>query len=166
MTEFTESVEETPVAIAPVSALNNDPALLDKLFARLTATDKNALADRPLFQTRTISFVVDGSICEPDVFVDSNGDYFDFTLTMRALGSAAEVEILDRATGHAVPLQLSKAMLFKLNGVPIKSAQRDWLWEALGMRGRSLCFAAYQQLAGPSQVALGKYQASFTVSTA
>jgi hypothetical protein len=166
---MTEGVEPATI-LAPLVApkpqlLNEDPNLLARLFEAFTPTGKAALADKPLLPVRTVTFTVDGAECAPGVFVDENGDYFDFQLTMRSLDSAQEMATLDSVTGsgHTVPPLMSRAMLYKMNGTIITPRQREWLWEALDMRGRQLCFVAYQQMGGASAAALGKFRASFTI---
>lgn len=162
-TEFA-TPEALPVVLAP---LNQDPDLLNKLFQRFTATNAAALADRPLFMVRTLTFTVSGEECSPGIFVDDDGLPFDFTLTLKAMSSEEEIKALtDAPPGHAATMHLTKRMLHKVNGSRFPEAQRDFLWEALGMRVRALCFQAYLQLSGPSSAAVGKFQESSSIGTA
>jgi len=165
VTEMQEGTE--PAVVVPQqlgNRLNTDSDLLDKVFARVTRTGKDALKDSPLISCRTLTFTVDGSICEPEIFVDDEGEYYDFSLTMRGLDASEELRALEGVRSAAtVAMDCSQAMLYKMNGSLISPKKREFLWHALGMRGRSLCLMAYQQLGSPSAAALGKYQASFTI---
>lgn len=153
-----------PVAVTP---LNTDPQLLDKLFERMTRSNAQALADRPLFYARTLTFTVSGADCAPGVFVDAEGLPFDFKVTMKALNSEEEIKALSSAPpGHGVPLHLTKTMLYQVNGTVIRADQREFFWEALGMQNRALCYQAYMQLSGPSVAALGKFQESISIGSA
>lgn len=164
--EMTESVIEVPAVVAPQNQLNNDPDLLDKIFERFTRTGQEALRDKPLIATRVTTFVVDGSICEPDTFVNNDGVPYDFQLTMRALNAEEELRALTQSPpGHAVPMFLAKCMLFQLNGKTISEGRRENIWNMLGMAGRSLCFQGYLRLSGPSVAALGKFQESFSIGS-
>lgn len=155
---------QAPVAITP---LNTDPQLLDKLFQKITTLNSRALADRPLFYSRTVTFTVSGAECSPGVFVDEEGLPFDFKLTMKAMSSEDEAKALASAPpGHGTPFYLTKMMLFQINGTIIRPEQRDFVWESLGMQNRALCFQGYLQLSGPSAAALGKFQESISVGTA
>jgi hypothetical protein len=124
----------------------------------------DALSGKPTMMDRTITFPVDGSECKPNVFCDENGEYFDFELTMRCLAPEDELAVLERVTNGAVaPILLAKAMLHKMNGRLITLAQREWLWTALDMKGRNLCFVAYQMIGGASARSLGKFHAGCSI---
>jgi len=166
MPEITESIESpVPPAIAPVSPLNTDPDLLAKIYERMTPTGREAFRSRPIFGFRTLSFTVDGSQCAPGAFEDAEGNPIDFTLTMRALDPEKEIELMEQGFGGALPIAMTKAMLHRVNGTLVSSQQREFLWNALGSKGRGLCTYAYQQLAGTSQAALGKFHASSSIGT-
>lgn len=165
MKEAIESQVEGNAAAPIATRKNEDPELLSKLFERFTRSGQGALKDRPLFGIRTLSFTLSGADCEPGVFEDENGVSFDVTLTMRALNPEQEMDAISSAPrGQVVPFHMAKCMLHRLNGALITDQKRDFVWQAIGMRGRSLCFTAYQELAGASLAALGKYQQSYSMS--
>lgn len=154
------------VPVLPKELRNDDPALLDQLFERFTRTGRDALSSGTLLPCRTITFDVDGADCEPDVFVTSDGDYYVFSLTLKSLLPEEELKALDGVTNpSAAAMVLAKAMLWKLNGKIIPIARRDWLWQALGMRGRNSCFVAFQQIGGATSRSMGKLQASISIGS-
>lgn len=163
--QFVEGTTTTPAQPAPAqTTLNLDPGLLDKVFERMDRVNASAFLDRPLFDLRTVSFTMDGSMCEPNVFVDTDGNYQDFQLTMRALTADEEIKVMEQVTaGGTVASVMSRAMLHALNGKVLTPRRREGLWQMLGMRGRQICFLAYRSLSNPTDIALGKYQASFTI---
>ncbi len=120
-----------------------------------------ALSSAPILKRRRVSFLIDGSECEPDVFVTAAGDYIVFKITMQSLTSAEEIDALS-GLKHAqmAPMLLARAAFKEVNDNPIPAAMRDFWWEALGMAGRQLCFLAFQSIGAASTGALGKFRSS------
>lgn len=149
-----------------VPAQNFDPGLLGRLFEAKTKTGQEALAGGgDLIRRSEAHFILDGASATEDFFVDQNGEYFDVRLTVRSLTSQEEIEALQGLRDASmVPFMLAKACLYALNGTPLDAVQKEFLWEGLGMRGRQLCLVAFQQMGGASDAALGKFQASFSLS--
>lgn len=159
---------ELPVpAPMPPEYRNADPGLLGKLFDRWTTTGQGAVTGySPSLPQRTVTFDVDGADCEPGVFVDDNGEPFVFSLTLKTLLPEEELKALDAVQSpSSAPMYLAKAMLWKVNGEPVKVTQREWFWRALGMRGRNLCFIAYQQIGGATVRSMGKLQSSISIGS-
>jgi hypothetical protein len=156
---------EEPKAVEPARE-NFSPSLLDQLWESKTKLNAEAMAGGGELIKRTkLTFTVDGAVCSPDFFVDENGDYYDVQLTMQSLMSDEELDALAGiSTPSAAPLMLAKQALCALNGRALTQVQRDWLWEALGMGGRQLCFLAFQQIGSAGASALGKFRRSSTIS--
>lgn len=135
--------------------------LLDRLVARHMPSGAAALKPGEIIKRREVSFDLDGVECEPDMFVDENGDYITFRVTLRSLGSAQEIEAMRGVKdGTEAPLRMCKLALHAINGKPIERDRLDFFWEALGSGGRQMCFAAFQSLGAASEAAMGKYLTS------
>lgn len=173
-----EVIEDVRDRIEPKAAVSNmppegsgkpsDPNLLQKVYERMTREGASALSNgKPLFKRREVTFTIDGAACLPEVFVNELGEYVDVTITMHSLTSTEEINAMAGAiqSPETIPYSLAKNALHALNGTPIKdSNQRDFLWEALGPGGRSVCMLAFNEVASASQAVLGKYQASLSYS--
>lgn len=135
--------------------------LMDRLVARHMPSGKDALKPGEIIKRREVSFDLDGVECEPDMFVDENGDYITFRITLRSLGSAQEIEAMRGVKdGTEAPLRMCKLALYAINGKPIAADRLDFFWEALGSGGRQICFAAFQSLGAASEASMGKYLTS------
>ena len=173
MADETERLEQAAEALEKTgdegvaddgSELNGDPNLLQSLWQRSTQTGGKALrGGKELISRLKCSFTVSGADCAPDFFVNEEGEYFDFTITLRALTAGEEASAMRGGDVGEVQGALVKASLFALNGTPFQEDQKDLIWEALGMKGRQIVNLAYQQIGGASAAALGKYRKSFTV---
>jgi hypothetical protein len=160
------SVPNAAAAPKP-DTLNRSPDLFDQVWRKLTVTGPGALSKQgDLVRRRKVSFVVDGSCCAPDVFVNEVGEYYDFELTVQALNAQEEIDALEGLTqAGQVPYLLGRAALHAVNGKVLDSEEKkDLLWEALGQQGRQLVVMAAQTIGSVSAGALGKYQSSFTVA--
>lgn len=136
----------------------------DQIFERVTKTGPGALNGRKrLIEPRRVTFTLDGSTCEPDIFIDSEGNYEDFQVTLESLDSRSEQEALAGVTDAAqVPFALAQRALWGINGKRIPDDRKAFFWEAFGMGGRQVVLMAFQSIGGASAAALGKYQRSIT----
>lgn len=145
---------------------NFSPDVLANIFARMAPTGAAALrGSGEVIRRNSYTFTLDGASATPEFFVDSDGNYFDVQITVRSLNSAEEIAALQGVTEAAqVPYLLANACLYALNGTPVAEAQKAFLWEGLGMRGRQIVLLAYNMVGGASQGALGKFQRTFAVN--
>lgn len=138
--------------------------LLDRVWNANTREGKDALRGGPVVKRKRKTFIMDGSQCAPFMFLDpASGDYVDFKITMQSLTSTEEVEALGGVTNPGqIPSLLAKRSLYAVNGKPIPSARKDFLWEALGQQGRQICLVAFSQLGSASAAAMGKLARSIS----
>lgn len=132
-----------------------------EVFERRTKTGKGAMGGgKELIPRREMTFVIDGACCSPDVFVDEEGEYLDLEIEMRSLSSAEEMRILKAnvKTPENIAKELAKATIRRVTGTKLTDETRLWFWEALGQAGRSLIYLAYNQIAAPTDAALGKFE--------
>lgn len=153
-----------PSELPPMN-IDRSVDLAQRVFDKMTKTGSGALrGGQEVIPRRMRRFILDGAVCAPDVFVDGNGDYIDFEVTMRSLSSKEEISALDGiANAGAVPFALARASFHAINGKVLDPGQKEFFWEAFGMGGRQICFAAFQQVGSASGVSLGKFLS--TVST-
>lgn len=147
-----------PVAATPgpVSVPDFTPELLGRL-KKQHLQSAEALAGGEVIKRRKISFEIDGVDCEEGIFVNPDGDYVTFKITLRGLSSGEEIKaITGIRDGAQMPFMMSKASLYALNDKALSEADRDFLWEALGSAGRQLVHIAFQGLGAASDAALGK----------
>jgi hypothetical protein len=129
-----------------------DPGMLKRAFERSTSS----IADgkRKTIPHRRLTFRVDHTICEPDVFDD------DFELTVESLTAAAELEASRAAKGDPVTMavMMARRSVFALNGVPIDRSrgEDEWLWNVLGTAGRNLVMSMFVHVGTPGEAAMGK----------
>lgn len=157
------TVDPTQVpAESPPMNLNKSPDLAQRVFDRMTKTGPAALRPgQEVLPRRVRRFILDGACCLPDVFIDENGNYLDFEVTMRSLSSAEEIAALDGITNPSqAPFMLARASFHAINGQPLSVERKEWFWEAFGMGGRQICLMAFQQVGSASGVALGKFQST------
>ena len=162
------AAEERKHAAQAPSIHNADPDLFEKVFARIAPAGHDAFkaGAGDLIKRRRISFTVDGASCSPDVFVDAEGEYYDFTLTIQSLNHKEELEALAGVTDPSqVQTAMARLSLYAVNGKPLpKDVDKQTLfWEALGPQGRQLVILAFSQVGSAGAAALGKYQRSYTV---
>jgi hypothetical protein len=144
---------------------NFAPDVMAQVFNRKTKSGMAAMRGGDVIERNVFEFVLDGSQATPAFFVDEDGEYFDVKIQIRSLNSREEVAALQGVTdGAQVPFALARACVYALNGTPLDEAQREFLWEGLGMRGRQLALLAFNMLGGASQAALGKFRRSFSVA--
>ena len=143
---------------------NFDPDLIGRLWEAKTPTDGSAMRPGQIIEQSRVGFVLDGSQCTPNFFCDKEGVYYDVRVTVEALDSASEIEALKGVTDPAqAPFMLAKACFAEINGARFKhAAQRDFFWEGLGMKGRTLVMLAYNSIGSASEAALGKFHRSFS----
>jgi len=133
--------------------------LMARLKTKHLPTGKDALKAGEIIKRRRVTFDVDGAQCEPGMFVNEAGDYVTFKITLESLNSAQEVAALRGIKdGAQAPMLMAKHTLVELNGKKLEEAERDFVWECLGMGGRQVCFAAFQlSLGAAAEAGLGKY---------
>lgn len=156
---------------------NFSPELLGRLWTAKTPTGQKGFRPGDLIEQARYEYVFEGSQATPNFFreaagVDEDGNavwgpYFDVKITMEALDSTKEIEALRGVTDPAqAPFMLAKACFVAINGTRFESPeQRDFFWEGLGMKGRSLAILAYNTLGSASESSLGKFQASFSAAS-
>lgn len=162
-----EELPEPPAAVEIPQALAG-PDVLDAIFRRLPS-GQDALRGgvATLIRSREVRFIFDGAYGAPGIFADEEGNYLDVEITLRSLSSTEELDALSevtQATAMSAPMAMAKRSIYAIAGKKLHPDRRDFIWEALGGAGRQFCLMAFQQLGAASQVALGKYQSSFTVS--
>jgi hypothetical protein len=147
---------------APPMNIDRSPDLAQRVFDRMTKTGAAALQPgREILPRRVRRFILDGAVCLPDTFVDAQGNYIDFEVTMRSLSSKEEIAAVDGIeNAHAVPFALARASFHAINGKPLDSGQKEFFWEAFGMGGRQICLAAFQQVGSATGIALGKFRST------
>jgi hypothetical protein len=154
-----------PLEDMPPLCVDKSPDLADQVYQRMTKTGMAALnGKRDIIARRVRTFVLDGMSCAPDVFVDAEGNYLDFEVTLRSLSSVEEIQALNGINdpGEA-PFRLAKASLYAINGKPISGDRKDFFWEAFGMQGRQICMMAFAHVGSASGAALGKFQRTISV---
>lgn len=128
-----------------------DPGALKRAFERSTQTLDGKKKPIP---HRRITFRVDHTICEPDVFED------DFELTVESLTSSSELAASRAAKGDPVTMAvlMSRASMASLNGVPLDRSrgEDEWLWNVLGTAGRNLVMSMFVHVGTPGDAAMGK----------
>jgi len=128
----------------------------------MTTTGQGAFAGGgEIIKRRYITFDVDGAECAPDVFVDEGGGYVMFTLTLATLTAGEEVNVTREVVdpGEAA-FKTVQASICRLNGAPVVGDESDFVWEALGPKGRQLAVAMYQEIGSLSSAMMGKALAS------
>lgn len=112
--------------------------LLEEAFARSTPTNMDAMRGGSIFKSKRVTFTIPREMCKFDF-----GE--DFELTLEETDAAAELDAArDSQTGTEINMKLARASMHGLNGAPIDSIKRGWLWEALGTGGRMLVVYAFQ----------------------
>jgi hypothetical protein len=132
--------------------------LVDRLQARHLPKGQAALSATEIVKRRKLSFDIDGVDCEPDMFVDEEGNYITFNVTLRSLSSAQEIEALRGIKdGTMAPFVMCRYSLYAINGKVLSENQRDFYWECLGSVGRQICLAGFNGLGAASEGAMGKF---------
>lgn len=163
MTDMKEKDPEAPTEedLANQQLLVNDsPELLNAIFEKITKAGKDAKKGGELIERETVKFQMDGTSCAPNCYVDGEGNYFDFWVTMRSLTPKEEQRAMRGVTPEGageVPGRLILASLFALNDVPIPEAKKDTIWSSFGQKGRQICSLAFAQVGSAGQVAVGKF---------
>jgi hypothetical protein len=82
--------------------------------------------------------------CRPGVFPAP------FTITVRELSTREEMAIIKATKGNdgaRLGLMMAQRSIYSFNGEPVvKTAHREWLWEALGQRGRNIVSTHYARV--------------------
>jgi len=101
---------------------------------------------------RTGTVQVPLSVCEPDTFDE------DPVIGLEGLSAQAEFEAMKSASdGASAGYGMAKLAIRTLNGAPMKSRQRDLVWECLGFGGRAIVVNGYlTQCTGAGAADLGK----------
>lgn len=116
---------------------------------------------RPEVPRRSVTFLVDHSVCAPGVFGE------DFELTLLALSPADELAAARESKGDVMSMAqaMARRSLHSLNGEVIDRGRGmdEWLWEHLGSGGRQLTTAMFAWVGTPGEDAMGKAQASLRI---
>lgn len=140
------------------SPTDKDTNLVDRLRARHMPSGRSALDAGEIIKRRKVTFELDGVECEPDMFVNESGEYISFSVTLRSLTSAQEIEAMRGAKdGAMAPMLLCRQSLFAINEKPLSTTDRDFFWECFGASGRQICLMAFESLGAASRAALGKF---------
>lgn len=121
-------------------------AKLSDLMAASKAT-LSASADKGGLPFAEVSCTFDPAECRPEAF-DA-----PFALTIRELSAGKELEALRAAKGDPLiaGFTQAKAAIYAFNGERIKREELEWLWEALGARGRQKVLSAFAILLGSDE---------------
>lgn len=116
---------------------------------------------RPEVPRRSVTFLVDHSVCAPGVFPE------DFELTLLALSPADELAAARESKGDVLTMAtgMARRSLHAVNGQLIDRGvgMDEWLWENLGSGGRQLATAMFAWIGTPGEDAMGKAQASLRI---
>lgn len=116
---------------------------------------------RPEVPRRSVTFLIDHSVCAPGVFDE------DFELTLLALSPADELASARESKGDVLCMAsaMARRSLYALNGEVIDRGRGmdEWLWENLGSGGRQLTTAMFAWVGTPGEDAMGKAQASLRI---
>jgi hypothetical protein len=138
---------------APKRAAVN-PDLLDQVFAASTPVGGAAMAGGELFHRKRVTFEVPKHYCTVDFPTN-----FDLTIIESTPQQEMAVAAI-ASNGNEVQYLLAKHSMDAVNGKKIGETKRDWLWEALGSRGRTLVVGAYSQHLGVGPEGKEEYVAS------
>lgn len=149
--------EPPPAPVGSVQDFRSD--MLDRIMEAKVPKGAEALKHTgEIIRRREVTFDVDGADCAEGAFVDQEGNYLVFNITLRSLSSAQELECLRQVQkGPEAPFIMARMALYKVNGRELDEARRGFVWEALGMGGRQVVLGAFQVLGAASEAALGKY---------
>lgn len=131
---------------------------LDSIMELHGKRDGAAMKGGALFEREEFTFPMSGETCAPGVFY-LNGEPLEFKLTVVGLTHQEELEAgrtVKAATD--LPFALAKRSLFAFKGKPLDMKKREWLWEALGPKGRQVVVNAYGEVNAAGDEALGKLQ--------
>jgi hypothetical protein len=159
-----EAAEEKEPWEEGYSEDSDQEADLQAIMGRMLPVNGKAMKNREIFERAEFTFPVSGASCLPGVFVDSEGKPMTFKLTVTSLLHSEEIEATRTIKGATdLPFALSKRSLFKFNGVRIDQKKRDFLWEAIGPKGRQLVVYAFSQMNSAGDEAVGKMQSGLEV---
>lgn len=152
--------EEEVVETGPVEFAGNLDSLMDAHMPK----DGKALRAGPIFEREIRTFSMDSSTCMPGVFDGPNGEETTFKLSVVALTHQEEIEATRSIKAPTdLPFAMAKKSLYEFNGVKLSDKKRNFLFEAIGPRGRSIVLAAYAEVNAPGDEALGKLQSEWEV---
>ncbi|NJN65011.1 MAG: hypothetical protein HC882_09140 [Acidobacteria bacterium] len=121
-------------------------AKLSDLMAASKAT-LSASADKGGLPFSEVFCTFEPKECRPEAFDTS------FVLTLRELSAGKELEALRAAKGDPLiaGFMQAKVSIYGFNGERIKREELEWLWEALGARGRQKVLSAFAILMGSDE---------------
>lgn len=157
--EQIEAMTEEELKELQASLVNKSPDVAAMAFKKCTRSGKDARSKGALIKRHEVTFQMDGASCAPEVYMDEEGDHFDFMVTMRSLSPQEEDTVMAGvkiATAGTVPLKLVLASLYAINGEPIKQNQKDVIWASFGQGGRQICQMQFARIGSASEAALGK----------
>lgn len=152
--------EEEVVAVHRGGAFERVPReSLQAIFERSTAPLSTGGGPRAL-PRRTITFVVDHTLCAPGVFAE------DFELTLASLTPELELEAVNASgTSAAMGFEMARRTIVAFNGQALGAGQDEWLWRALDQGGRQLVVVMYAELGTAREEVAGKAKASLRFGT-
>ena len=145
---------------------NEEPQLadLDMVMDRMLPKDGAALKAGPIFERTEFTFPVSGDTCTDGVFYDESGDPQMFKLTVVSLTHQEELDATRSVKAPTdLPFMLAKKSLYKFNGKQLNDKKREFLWEALGPKGRQVVTVAYSEVNAAGDEALGKLHSEWEV---
>jgi hypothetical protein len=136
-----------------------DPGFLSRAFEQATTQASVAGMNKPSPMQRFASFVMDHTEC-----VSENLDR-DFELTLATLNATTELRAARAAQGDPASMayELAKQSMYAVDGARLGEAQRQWLWEALGPKGRALVVQMFQTIGAPDDNSQGKALATLRI---
>lgn len=151
---------------APEARTVLDPALLQRIYDRVTPTGRDAMdPGHVVVPRRRLTLELTGDMCAPGLFYDDDGvTPLRFTVTLEALSAAEELKAVRGCTDPTeVVHRTAKASIVALNGAPVIGTQLDFLWEALA-GARQVVLMAYGRVGSVTPNAAGKALDSSTIT--
>ena len=137
---------------------------LDAVMDNMLPKDGKALKSGPIFEREELTFRMSSDTCVPGVFSGSSGEVVEFKLTVVALTQQEEIEATRTVkTPTDLPFKLAKKSLYKFQGKVLTDKKRDFLFEALGPKGRQVVLAGYSEINAPGDEAMGKLHSEWEV---
>ena len=91
--------------------------------------------------------------------MDGEGNFLDFELTLVSLMYEEELSLQRQVTSAAeLPMAVARRSISAYNGQSIGNKQRNFIWKALGPKGRQLVLLGTQAVNSIGTEAVGKVQ--------
>lgn len=152
--------EETQEETGPIEFTGNIEDVMDRVLPK----DGKALRAGPIFEPQTLKFGMSSNTCNPGFFEGPSGEETEFKLTVVALSHQQEIEATRSVKAPTdLPFALAKRSLIKFNDKKLTDKRRDFLWEAVGPKGRQVILTGYTEINSAGDEALGKLHSEWEV---